>query len=384
MSERTRLGGLLTEEEISYERLLFDPNNPRLFGTKTKRGWRSIVPLNQVSQESVQRRIYEEVLAQGDIDPIHDSILQVGFIPIDKMVVKQIGEDQYVVIEGNRRLAAIKLIMDENERGEITIYEDLISQFESLPVMVYSGSEEEFERDVYTIHGMRHVAGVKAWGPYERGRAIKILHDEGKTSKEISEILFLSVIFVNRILRTMSVLEQWKNDEEYSELSSPENYTHMYELVVRPTVREWAGWNSDTMKFDNIERFREMISWIVGPDETKITQSIQLRNLPAILEYPGALEFLRRSGVTMDEAHAYTLKVDIALGLSDYRKRLENFIKDLESLPVQLLRETITYSMLEQIHELIHTRMSEAIILLRVSRGSNDESAEISESGRNN
>jgi hypothetical protein len=363
MSANSNFAELFEEETLSYKQLLFDPNNPRLFGEKSATGWRVIIPENQIRDQRVQDRVFQEILRTCDVQPIHDSILEVGFIPIDKIVVKQIYDDIYVVVEGNRRLAAIKLIIEESTRGEITISKELMEQFMSLPVMKYVGTEEQFTRDNYILQGMRHIAGIKSWGPFERARAVQTLKESGKTSEDISKLLFLKMTDINRILRTMSVLEQFKTDEIYGSFSSPEHYTHMYELVTRPKIREWLDWNSTTMKLENVERFREILSWIVDPEEKKIKQSMDLRGLPVILDTPGALEFLRRPGVTIEEAYAFTLKIEVTLGVAQFKGKLENMLKDLESLPSQLMRERSTLEILERIKTILEQRIAESRLL---------------------
>ena len=54
-----------------------------------------------------------------DVKTLYDSIVEVGFLPIDRMIVKKIEKtDNYVVLEGNRRLTAIKWILLDHYRGE--------------------------------------------------------------------------------------------------------------------------------------------------------------------------------------------------------------------------------------------------------------------------
>lgn len=369
MSDVSSFSTLFKEVNVRLEQLLFDPNNPRLFGIPQKNGWRESVPSNIVSQASTQNRVYQELQSYADVTTIKDSILQVGYVPIDRIVIRPLNKkDRYIVIEGNRRLAAMKLIQDEIERGEEKLPSGLLDQLNSVPALVYLGSAEDFERHRYTLQGIRHIGGIRGWGPYERGLAVQTLRAAGKNPKEIKKALLLrSVIKVNRVLRAMSALEQMRKDEEYGEFATPDHYTHMEEAITRTKIKEWLDWNETTMQFENLDRFREFLSWIVGPDEIKIRQSIQIRLLPYILESEDALEFLRTPEVTIQEAYAYTQRKTPAININFYKKSLEEIVGVLKTLPAGLLKDPQSYELLLSIQELIGMRIQEAKALSQLS-----------------
>jgi hypothetical protein len=87
-----------TDTEFKYveEHLLdFDPTNPRFAGL-----------LKSEKQEDIQKQLFGEPYYASELV---DSLLENGFIDYEPLVVKRNGQ-RFTVIEGNRRLAAIRQI----------------------------------------------------------------------------------------------------------------------------------------------------------------------------------------------------------------------------------------------------------------------------------
>ena len=103
----------LEEKEIELNNLQLDANNPRFvcdFDTQ---------PLS--SQDEILNKFQNRTNAEKaiEIKTLFDSMVHIGFIPVDKVVALPIeNSDQYLVIEGNRRVAAAKKIMQAYENKE--------------------------------------------------------------------------------------------------------------------------------------------------------------------------------------------------------------------------------------------------------------------------
>src|ERR1041384_3528195 len=91
----------LVSKKIGIDKLLLDPNNPRFCAFRRK------VSVGRIAEPGVQKKTLQEISEFG-VDELKESLLQVGFLPIDRIVVVLVQEnaDGYVAIEGNRRLAA--------------------------------------------------------------------------------------------------------------------------------------------------------------------------------------------------------------------------------------------------------------------------------------
>ena len=104
----------LTEEIISIDNLYLDPNNSRFWDQQSRRP----IPDVRTTEEAIQRRV-EQSIRHHDIEELQFSILRNGFLPLDRIVVRPLKshDDKFVIVEGNRRLAALKLLRERIREG---------------------------------------------------------------------------------------------------------------------------------------------------------------------------------------------------------------------------------------------------------------------------
>ena len=98
---------------IEPGKLLLDPNNPRLFTREKEK-----VPLERIPDPGFQADAADRITA-GDRFKINDLVASIqtnGYIPEagGYMFVRKLpGSKYYVVLEGNRRLIAIRKLLKE-------------------------------------------------------------------------------------------------------------------------------------------------------------------------------------------------------------------------------------------------------------------------------
>src|SRR6476661_11094325 len=102
--------------------LRFDPDNPRFFGSDEDRN---------KTQDELYKGLIEEYGALGLID----SLLMNGFMPYEPLVVRPSG-GKYIVIEGNRRLAAVKYIL-ANTKALSSQAKSPIKQLSRIPCIIF-------------------------------------------------------------------------------------------------------------------------------------------------------------------------------------------------------------------------------------------------------
>jgi hypothetical protein len=97
-------------QRIPVSDLLFDLKNPRLaeFG----------IPDN-ASQLDVLKTLWQHMA----IEEIAMSIAHNGYFEHEPLFVEQADRQKYVVIEGNRRLAAVKLLLDADLRNRLRAFD---------------------------------------------------------------------------------------------------------------------------------------------------------------------------------------------------------------------------------------------------------------------
>ena len=171
---------LKNEQRIPIEDLLLDPNNPRFMKSLNEAGR---IPDEDIEgqQSEILKRFKRTRLEQDEEDDVtnisslYQSMKTIGFIPIDRIVVRPlVGGKKYLVIEGNRRVSTVKIILEEyeskgglkpREREEIVPFLD---SFKNLPCMIIDTdgkSQEEIEYCVSVILGLRHHGSLLEWEP---------------------------------------------------------------------------------------------------------------------------------------------------------------------------------------------------------------------------
>ena len=149
-----------------------DPTNPRLGRENAGRN---------VGQDKVL-----ELMKDWTLDELAVSFLESGFWPQEALlVVKEelYGNPAKVVVEGNRRLAALILLREAvkgrpSSKGWAEIAAERkvpANLFEKVPYLVADSRE-----DVDAFLGFRHVTGIKEWHPAEKATYIAKLIEERK------------------------------------------------------------------------------------------------------------------------------------------------------------------------------------------------------------
>lgn len=197
-------------EEVETDQLVFDPENPRL-------------------PPDVDGRDNEEVmlwmLADTGLLQLMASIARQGYFPGDPLLIAPLEETSdeptysndltYKVVEGNRRLAAVKLVtgrIDAPRRRKSVeqLVEDAEGQrLDTLPAVVFARRD-----DVLEYLGFRHITGIKQWDPLEKARFLRQLRErstkDGRTpsNTELARAIGSTGPYVGRLLAALTALER--------------------------------------------------------------------------------------------------------------------------------------------------------------------------------
>jgi len=282
----------LEKKIIKIENLLLDPNNPR-FADISEDALN--IDQSRYAEPAIQALAYEKMNnSKFDIITLANSIATVGFIPVDNIVVANLDETNYYVIEGNRRITAIKYLLKQYEIGQTTIDETEINKLKEIDVLVVDNEENEKEYVGMLIQGIRNVSGIKEWGAFQKAQFINDMIDKGKQPGEISRTIGMSVREINRYYKTYSVMLQFKTDEEYTSKWTPNYFSHFDEVLKKPALRNFLDFNQDTYRFDNIPNLKRFYDWIVPDEDGKVTISDahNVRKLSELINDDLALNYL--------------------------------------------------------------------------------------------
>lgn len=303
----------LSPIKVHLSELLLDPNNPRFaeLGEEIDQ-----VPESRFAEPKVQQVAFDKMkAAKFNVTELRDTIKELGFLPMDRLVVRpwranNTDEKRYVVIEGNRRVSALKWLLELHESGKETFTERQLSSFKTFEVLLLDDLLAP-QTARWILPGLRHVSGIKEWGPYQKARMVFELRQTGKTAQEVAQSLGLSTREANQLWRAYLALEQMGTNEEYGEYAEPRLYSYFEEVFRRPNVREWLGWDDDQQKFVNDKELREFYGWMKGEKDDdgelgnpKLPEARSVRDLSKILEDTKALNIFRSTEGTLTHALA--------------------------------------------------------------------------------
>jgi len=164
-----------TPTEIKIGKLFFDRENPRLS---------EVEDLDRTDEDEIGKALWKLLAA----DEIVMSIVSAGhFFRHEPLMVEERGDGEYTVIEGNRRLLAVKAISDDGFRKKIgaaqfAAFQDvtpaLRKELRELPCIISS------RKDLWQFVGFKHVNGPKPWGSFSKAEFIAGVHEKYKVSLE--------------------------------------------------------------------------------------------------------------------------------------------------------------------------------------------------------
>lgn len=304
------LSSLLEPLTIELENLLLDPNNPRFSELGEQL---NAVPESRFADPKVQSHTFDKMRDQRfDVNELRDTIKTLGFLPMDRIVVRPWGvasdPAKYVVIEGNRRVTALRWLVQLHENGKETFSDDRLQNLQRLECLVLDDKLAPASA-LLVLPGLRHVSGIKEWGPYQKAKTVHALRKGGMSPQEAAQSLGLSTRAANNAYRCFIALENMKANDEFGEATEPRMYSYFEEIFKRPDVKTWLAWSDEAEAFTQTENINEFYSWIVpsgedGGGAPKLPEAKDVRDLASIVQDENALSVLRGPDGTMSRALA--------------------------------------------------------------------------------
>jgi hypothetical protein len=292
----------IESRNVTADQLLLDPNNYRFHDLS---GYK-IVNKTRYPEKGVQDRALQFLrdTASFDLGALRDSISSNGFVPFEQIVVEKFdeynGTIRYVVIEGNRRTAALKTLLADYSGGGLDLSPLVLESITNFTVIEIIGSDAERLDYQKTLMAIRHVAGIREWGPYQQARLVVEMYDKEEGSfGAVAQRIGITAREVARRYRASKALEQMEEDDEFGEFAAPRLYAFFHEAVSQPKVREWLAYSDQTFKAEDDEArriFYELLSprEVNGERQAAKLQNAnqQVRQLKDIVGKPVPLKIL--------------------------------------------------------------------------------------------
>ncbi len=330
--------------KVSPYNLYLDPYNPRFFGRDFKFA-ENVNPLDPKIQERIRKYIEDNFESKE----LLDSIGEVGFLPMDRMVAYNFDEDNYIVIEGNRRLAAIKTLIAMEDKKEIQIPDHVRKTIDQLEILYLELINDNKKEATWFLQGIRHISGIKDWGPYQQAQLVHSLMVEHEMSfTEAGKAIGVGKRKAAQMLRAFKGLRQMESDPVYGGKASPELFSHFEQAYVKAPLREWLEWDEESYEYKNKNALQLFYRWIVedNSDTGQIKlKAIEVRDkLPLIISNEESRDIFIQDKENLDTA--YGIALFAKGGYKNWHYSITNAIDHIKRIPW-------TYEITEQDEKLL-------------------------------
>jgi hypothetical protein len=300
---------------IKIERLFLDKDNPRL-------------PENIQGQSEAE--LFKALYKGFNLDELIDSMRQNGYFDEEPLVViprgvpsklskANVSSEEFIkfiksdtttftVVEGNRRVAAAKLLIDPKLRSQLNIKQwqeaptEIVDDLKLLPAIVYSNRQ-----DVIPYMGVRHIVGIQKWDSYAKARYIANLIDQGKTLSDVESQIGDSQGSVRKNYISYKLLQQARDEFNYDTKPAEEGKFSFLNLAIgHGSVKRFLGLPSNLKNIDQnapvpedkITNLQNLTSWLFGDDKNSpvIHESRDITSqLVHVLDNPEATKHLERT-----------------------------------------------------------------------------------------
>lgn len=292
--------------KVPIANLHFDYENPRL-------------PTN-IKNRKAENDILLWLLEDAGILDLMMSIAEQGYFSGEPLLVVETSPDYYVVIEGNRRLAALKLLNNPaiapiRQKSIQNIIDTASSPIPiEVPVITYNNRDQ-----ILSYLGFRHVTGIKQWSPLAKARYLYDLSKhpdfEGDKDKyaKLAKTIGSRIDYVKRLLAGLMLYEEIENENFYGIKNLDEEslaFSLVTTALANNNIVAFLGLaNAQDMEQQDLNRphLRELTHWIFNKADgkTRLGESRNFRYLDDVVGDERALEQFR-AGVSLLDAVTFT------------------------------------------------------------------------------
>lgn len=300
--------------DISVVQLLLDPENPRLPEESQGKGEAELLRvlykgfnLDEIAQSMAKNGYFDEEplvgvpqkLPQklGDIDPQEKEY---------QNFIKN-KNTKFIVVEGNRRLATAKLLLDQELREKLGIRswpevnEAVMKNMSELPIIVYSKRSE-----VVPYLGVRHIVGIQKWDSYARARYVAKMVKEGRNMSDIQEEIGDRQNSARKYYLCYKIIEQVEDEYDFDTKKAKRDFSLLMLATGGGNIKRFLGLpvriadiNIEApVEQNKLENLKKFMSWLFGDgrNDPVIHESRDITNyLKYIVASPEAVTHLERT-----------------------------------------------------------------------------------------
>lgn len=340
----------LVDMDIPIDSIYLDPNNPRFIS----KNWNDI-PDSKLGEQSVQEMASLKLHQEFAIEKLVENIKINGFLTIDRVIVKRFADNKYVVLEGNRRICAVKTIIDEYKKNSESVSQEVLDSVQTIKCLVYTGCEKQ---PAWVFQGLRHIIGIQEWPAFNKARLlVQLMEDEDLSLTEVGKKFGLSAYGAGQWVRGYYAFLQASEESDFTQEIDERAYPYLQEIFSRsnPTFKDWLRWNDSEYKFEDSLNFNEFLSWLYPRDTENVLDGVEvkgnwdnrwikrsndIRIISSLLrESINEFEMFRADGDLEKAQNAANMKkyLDSKDPGTETIEKIKNCTKALEDIPFKLI-----------------------------------------------
>lgn len=266
--------------DLKIDQLHLDNENPRLPEEKQGKPELDILItlyqsffLDEIAESMSKNGYFDEEPLVGIPQKLPKSLREAD--PHSKEFKDFIEADttQFTVVEGNRRLATAKLLLDATQRERFRIKhwpavsDNVAGDLKVLPVIVYRTRVE-----IVPYLGVRHIIGIQKWESYPKARYIAKMVEDGRTVNEVSELIGDKQGAVNKNYLCYRLLNQAKEEFAIDLTRAKDDFSLLLLAVGQGNIKrflslpkKFADTNLDVpVAQESLRNLENLISWVFG------------------------------------------------------------------------------------------------------------------------
>lgn len=244
-------------ERTDASRLLLDDSNPR-FGEQ--------------NQGHDQAQLLDHIAKTFGINDLLSSLAVNGYFEAEPLVCRSgPNPTTFVVVEGNRRLAACLILLgDERARNQAHRKDRYVSLWlkhgkppiNPIPTLVFDAEDQQ--KSMLTYLGVRHIRSAKAWDSYAKAAWVaKVVEDEKLTVKQVADAIGDREGTINRMLEGYYLVNQLINSGHFQPKDSVRKgrasvtaypFSWVYTILGYASVRDFLKLGDEDAHKDPIQR----------------------------------------------------------------------------------------------------------------------------------
>lgn len=214
---------------------------------------------------------------------------------------------EFTVVEGNRRLATVKLLLDSALQQQLKIKtwpkvsNEVAEDLAELPVILYTTRNE-----VVPYLGVRHIVGIQKWDSYAKARYIAKLIGDGQSLKDVEELIGDKQAAVRKSYLSYKLIQQAEEEFEIDTNKAKDSFSLLILALGQGNIKTFLGLPrkltdinvQEPVRREKLPNLKNLLSWVFG-DEKYSPVIKESRGITGYLSHvvasPEAVSFLEKS-----------------------------------------------------------------------------------------